>query len=182
MAEENKAKLERELELTQAKFRTADASAEKLRRKVKELEERPVEVAVQTDEAAVEKARQEGLAEGRKAAEEKAAADAGKVDKAMRDLRLRLEKAERESKDAREQADALTKQLEAASKQSKLAGREELVKFNIHFRTAQEQVEEMGAILRNLRAFGETGLADKLGNAMDALRELIGEQMEADNG
>lgn len=100
----------------------------------------------------------------------------------MKDLRDRLAKAEGEKQTAQAQAEELQKKLEAAGKQSKLAGREELVKFNIHFRTAQEQVEEMGAILRNLRAFGETGLADKLGNAMDALRELIGEQMEADNG
>ena len=176
VAEAGRTKMEAELTLAKGRIKAADAEAEELRKQIRKLQDRPVEVAVQVDEEAVAKARQEGLAEGRKAAEEKAAADAGKADKAMKDLRLRLEKAEQESRDAREQAEALNKQLEAAGRQSKLAGREELVKFNIHFKTAQEQVEEMGAIVRNLRASGETVLADKLGGAMEALRGMIAEQ------
>jgi len=181
VAEAGKTNLEAEMVIANSRIKAADEEAEKLRKQIRELENRPVEVAVQVDEEAVEKAREEGAAKGRKEAEAKAAEAAGKVDKAMKELRYRLDKAERESREAKEQAEALEKKLEAAGKRSKLTSAE-LVEFNAHFRIAQEQVEEMAAIIRSLRQGGDTGLAEKLCRALDALRDMIGEQTEDANG
>lgn len=171
VAEAGKAKLEAEMVLANGRIKAAEAEKAKLQKKIKELESRPVEVAVQVDEAAVEKARKDGAAQAKKEAEEKAG-------KELRDLRSRLEAAEQDAREARSLSDSLKRELAGAEKQNRMAGKEELVKFNIHFHTAQEQAEEMSAILRSLREAGETGLAEKLGSAMRKLAELIVEMTE----
>lgn len=181
-AEIQKTRMEAEVQLANNKVKAADAEVKKLQDRIRKLESRPVEVAVQVDEAAVEKARQEGLAKGRKEAEEKAVVankeQKEQQEKAIRELKEKLAKAEGDKMDAQVKAEELQKKLADTGKQNKLGGNEELVKFNIHFKTAQEQVQEMGAILRSLRAAGENDTADKLGKAMEALQGMIGEQME----
>ena len=178
VAKAGKDKLEAEMVLANSRIQAADKEAEKLRAQIKKLESRPVEVAVQVDEKAVAAARAEGELKGRKDAQKEAEEAAGKVEKAMKDRRQRLERAEKESREAKEDAQQLQKKLEAAGKQSKLGGSAELVEFNAHFRIAQEQVEEMAAIIRSLRSGGDTGLAEKLCRAMGALANMIGEQTE----
>lgn len=190
VAEAGKEKLEAEMVIANSRIKAADAEAEKLRREIRKLQDRPVEVAVQVDEKAVEKARQEGEAAGRKAAEAKAADAAGKVDKAMKDLRQRLEKAERESRDARAEAEGLQKKLEAAGGQND----EEVARlkkalavadpytaaFRVRFEAWQEACERMCEALEQVRA-ADPEKAKKLAGAVLAVAGMVKEQMEGDN-
>lgn len=123
--------------------------------------------------------RNEARLEREQALADKQVAEAGKakLEAEMVIANSRIEAADKEAEKLRKQI----RELEAAGKQNKLGGNAELVQFNAHFRIAQEQVEEMAAIVRSLRSGGDTGLAEKLCRALDALVEMIREQKgEAD--
>lgn len=153
------------------------ARVEELEQELKELRERPVDVAVQeADPAELDKAREAGAEEARKEMTdriEQAKAEAkAKLDKA----RAELEEATKKEREGREKVAELTKRLaaaerdaEAARKNAQLTGNEDLATFKVLFTTAQEDVNRLAALLTKMDGAGRTEDAGKVRKALGAL-------------
>lgn len=116
-----------------------------------ELKARPVEVAVQVDEEAVEAARKEAAEKTRAVVERelqtaKAAAQERvlRANKAEAQVRTELDQARRELEDLRFEA-------ERAKKKAALTSDEDLVLFRTLFDQVQEQVNKLGGVLMKVR-------------------------------
>ena len=145
-AEESRRKMEEDM-------RHANNQLELANTELKELRNRPVDVAVQRDEAAIEEARQEVRAE---MAKELDAANAR-----TETLRQRLD----------ETTQALA-EAERKAKESALGNNQDISEFTAYYNQTQELVNKMnGILLKLLRKDPE--LAGKLGNALIALSDAI---------
>lgn len=190
-AEESRAKLEADMKALENIHRCAqegEAQARealaKAREELEELRSRPVDVAVEVDREAVEKARAEAVAEmqaevdaaeaARKEAEkkhkeaEKALADAKKQAGANAAILSRAEKAEAELAEVR-------RQLEAAAKsgaQSAIGSDGDLTSFKLLFDQAQTLTNQMHGILLKVRG-KDTESAGKLQKAMLAFSDNV---------
>lgn len=190
-AEESRAKMEADMKALEEIHRSAqegeaqarDALA-KAQAELKELRERPVDVAVEVDREAVEKARAEAVAgmqakvdsaeKARKEAEdrrkdaEKALAKAKKEAGANAAILSRAEKAEAELAEARRQLEA----AEKAEKASIVNQNGDLAMFNVLFSQTQEQVNKMHGLRLKLGK-GDEELDAKLKTAINALADAV---------
>lgn len=146
-----------------------------------ELRARPVEVAVETDTAAIEAARREAEAAMRarldeaKAAAEQARAELMEANSAAQRAKLEREDARRALEEAKAEAAALREQAE---KKAALTANEDLVLFRTLFDQAQEQVNKLGGVLMKFRAKDAEkaqGLARALLALADKIREVAGQ-------
>lgn len=139
----------------QAREALAEAQAE-----LKALREKPVEVAVEVDQKALEEARRE--AETRMQA---------KVDKAAEAQK----KAEEQRKKAEEELAAVRQQLEAArqtERQAAISGDKDLALFELLFSQGNEAVNKLHGLLLKVRGRGDIELAGKLQKALLALADV----------
>lgn len=139
----------------QAREALAEAQAE-----LKALREKPVEVAVEVDQKALEEARRE--AETRMQA---------KVDKAAEAQK----KAEEQRKKAEEDLAAVRQQLEAArqtERQAAISGDKDLALFELLFSQGNEAVNKLHGLLLKVRGRGDIELAGKLQKALLALADV----------
>lgn len=190
-AEESRAKMEADMKALEEIHRSAqegeaqarDALA-KAQAELKELRERPVDVAVEVDREAVEKARAEAVAEmqakvdaaekARKEAEdrrkdaEKALAKAKKEAGANAAILSRAEKAEAELAEARRQLEAAAK----AENASIVNQNGDLAMFNVLFAQTQEQVNKMHGLRLKLGK-DDGDLDTKLKAAINALADNV---------
>lgn len=183
-AEESRAKMESDLKaLTEIHRAAQEGEAQarealaKAQAELKELRERPVEVAVEVDQEAVEQARADAVAEmqakvdaaekQRKEAET-ALIKAKKQAGANAAILSRAEKAEAELAEARRQLDAAAR----AEKASVVNQNGDLAMFNVLFSQTQEQVNKMhGLRLKIGKDDGE--LDGKLKAAINALADAV---------
>ena len=190
-AEESRAKMEADMralkEMHQSALDEAEQAAEDLLAAEKELEElrnRPVDVAVEVDREAVEKARAEAVAgmqakvdaaeSARKEAEdrrkdaEKALSKAKKEAGANAAILSRAEKAEAELAEARRQLEAAAK----AESASLVNQNGDLALFNVIFNQTQESVNKMHGL--RLKMGKDDGALDKkLKTAINALADAV---------
>lgn len=135
-----------------------------------ELKNRPVEVAVQVDEKAVEAARKEAEAamssklNEAKEAQKKARADLMEVNSALQRAKLEREQMEVE----------LRKQLAQAEKKASLSANEDFVLFRILFDQVQDLVNKLSGTMIKLRNKAPD-LAEKMSKALLALSDKIRE-------
>ena len=140
---------------TQAREALAKAQAE-----LKALREKPVEVAVEVDQDALQEARRE--AETRMQA---------KVDKAAKAQK----KEEEQRKKAEEELAAVRQQLEAArqtERQAAISGDKDLALFELLFSQGNEAVNKLHGLLLKVRGRGDIELAGKLQKALLALADV----------
>ena len=140
---------------TQAREALAKAQAE-----LKALREKPVEVAVEGDQKALQEARRE--AETRMQA---------KVDKAAEAQK----KAEEQRKKAEEELAAVRQQLEASrqtERQAAISGDKDLALFELLFSQGNEAVNKLHGLLLKVRGRGDIELAGKLQKALLALADV----------
>ena len=140
---------------TQAREALAKAQAE-----LKALREKPVEVAVEVDQGALQEARRE--AETRMQA---------KVDKAAEAQK----KAEEQRKKAEEELAAVRQQLEASrqtERQAAISGDKDLALFELLFSQGNEAVNKLHGLLLKVRGRGDIELAGKLQKALLALADV----------
>ena len=140
---------------TQAREALAKAQAE-----LKALREKPVEVAVEVDQKALQEARRE--AETRMQA---------KVDKAAEAQK----KAEEQRKKAEEELAAIRQQLEAAQqaeRRAAISGDKDLALFELLFSQGNEAVNKLHGLLLKVRGRGDIELAGKLQKALLALADV----------
>ena len=172
-AEQSRAKMEEDMKalkaLHAAAVETQREKEEALRKaeaKLKDLHSRPVEVAVETKDAAPEQI-EAAKAEGEKAAETKAKAELKKLREELKAAEERTEDARKREKEAQETAEKARK-LAAASQD------EGMVRFKLLFSSAQETVNRMAEELERV----PDGEREKLRRAMlalaDAIRKAVG--------
>ncbi len=147
LANERIAELNNQVERYSAEAREAQNASTRLEQELKELKDRPVEVAVEADPAAIEAARKEAEASFRDKLDK--AEDAHKKAKAdLMELNSVLQRAKLE----REQMEVeLRKQLAQAEKRAALSSSEDLVLFRALFDQAQELVNRMNGVLLKVR-------------------------------
>ena len=151
------------------RLKAARENAERLEAELRELRARPVDVAVQVDEAAVEAARKEAEAAMRgkldraKAAEKKARED-------LMELNSALQRAKMEREDALQRLDA----MQRAEKRAAMASNEDLVLFRELFERVQEQVNRIHGLLLKARD-KDADRAEKMSKALLALAEKVRE-------
>ena len=172
-AEQSRTKMEEDMKALKALHAAAvetqrekEEALAKAEAELKDLRSRPVEVAVETRDAAPEQI-EAARAEGAKAAEAKAKAE-------LKKLREELKEAKGRTEDIREQ---LRLVMETAEKNRRLAAasqEEGMVRFKLLFSSAQETVNRMAEEL----AQAPEESRDKLRRAMlalaDAIRKAVG--------
>ena len=183
-AEESRAKIEADMRALENIHRCAqegeaqarDALA-KAQAELKELRERPVDVAVEVDQKAVEKAKAEAIAgmqakvdaaEKQRKKAEKALSDAKKEAGANAAILARAEKAEAELAEARRQLDAAAK----SGAQSAIGSDGDLASFKLLFDQAQSLTNQMHGILLKVRG-KDMDSAGKLRKALLAFSDNI---------
>lgn len=173
-AEQSRTKMEEDMKVLKALHAAAvetqrekEEALAKAEAELKDLRSRPVEVAVETRDAAPEQI-EAARAEGAKAAEAKAKAE-------LKKLREELKEAKGRTEDIREQ---LRLVMETAEKNRRLAAasqEEGMVRFKLLFSSAQETVNRMAEELEQAPEESR----DKLRRAMlalaDAIRKAVGE-------
>lgn len=164
LANERIAGLNAEVEAQSGRAREAQATAARLEKELEELRSRPVEVAVQADEAAVEAARRE--------AEAAMQAQLNKARKEREKAYDACHAAEESQKAAEAELDALRAKAAQAEKKASLAANEDLVLFRTLFDQAQEQINKMGGVLLKMRG-RDPEKATGLSKALLALAENI---------
>ena len=181
IAERDAARLD--LDTASGKLADAEKEVDKLaqelrtaREKVRELEERPVPVAVETDEDAVVRAVETAKAEAMKDLErlqKKLDAAEKKQQKAEEAAKAAEEKAASAAGDAAKERDALAKELENVKRQ--LAQSDAVtVQFKVIFETVQGGMNELLRLIRQ----AEEPSAGKLRKAAEMLLEQFGKQVQ----
>ena len=166
-AEEARAKMEADLHMTAQLLESANeekaqahSTIESLQKQIEELKAAPVDVAVMAvDQAALDKARAEGIAEMQE-----------KLDKA----KAKMEKAEEKRKAAEEAlaaANAKLEQAQADERKAVIAADKDLATFELLFSQAQDQINRLHGMLLKVRGRGDTDLAGKLQKALLALAD-----------
>ena len=166
-ADQSRAKMEADMtalkqlhQAAQAGETQAREALAKARAELKALREKPVEVAVEVDQKALQEARRE--AETRMQA---------KVDKAAEAQK----KAEEQRKKAEEELAAIRQQLEAAQqaeRQAAISGDKDLALFELLFSQGNEAVNKLHGLLLKVRGRGDIELAGKLQKALLALADV----------
>ena len=173
-AEQSRTKMEEDMKALKALHAAAvetqrekEEALAKAEAELKDLRSRPVEVAVETKDAAPEQI-EAAKAEGAKAAEAKAKAEFKKLREELKAAKERTEDAQKQMEEAREAAEKARK-LAAASQE------EGMVRFKLLFSSAQETVNRMAEELEQAPEESR----DKLRRAMlalaDAIRKAVGE-------
>lgn len=169
-AEQARARMEADMAATKNLLESARADADSagnraraLEEKLRMLQEKPVEVAVETvvDPEAIAKAREEAVAEIK-----------AKLDKA-REAKKRAEDRQKIAEDALEQVRLQLEEQAKAEKKAALGADKDLAQFDLLFDQAQETVNKMRGILMKVRGRDEAS-AGKLVNAMKALAAAVG--------
>lgn len=132
LANERIAGLNAEVEAQSGRAREAQATAARLEKELEELRSRPVEVAVETDPAAIEAARRE--------AETAMQDKLDEAEAASEQSHAAAEQARRELKQAQIELDALRAKAAQAEKKASLAANEDFVLF----KTILERLQEDG--------------------------------------
>ena len=166
-ADQSRAKMEADMtalkklhQATQAAEAQARENLAKAQAELKALRERPVEVAVEVDQKALEEARREAVAQMQ-----------AKVDKAAEARK----KAEEQRKKAEEELAVARQQLEAArqtERQAVISGDKDLALFELLFSQGNEAVNKLHGLLLKVRGRGDMELAGKLQKALLALADV----------
>ena len=157
----------------------------RLSEKVKELESRPIDVAVQVDEEAVEKAKAEARAaaeaewrekvkaveEKLSKAKEKAKAAEEKVGKAVSTELDEARKAQATAEAEAETLRATLERLKAEQAAATVSGDADLATFQLLFGQADADINKMHGILLKVRGRGDNDLGSKLASALLAIAE-----------
>ena len=170
-AEQARAKMEEDMKFLNVRLSGAKEDREqamqdvaRLEAELADLKAQPVDVAVETvvDQAAIEKARAEAVAEMQ-----------AKLDKA----REKQKKAEAQRQEAQEQLEAARRKLEEqakAEKQENLAGDKEWAQFELLFNQAKDHANQMLELLFHARSQKNQDTAQIMEKALMALSEQIG--------
>lgn len=183
-AEESRAKMEADMKALENIHRAAqegEAQArqelEAVRAELQVLRDKPVEVAVEVDQEAVDRAREEAIAgmqdkvdaaEKQRKEAEKALADAKKRAGANAAILARAEKAEAELAEARQQLEAAVK----AGAQSAIGSDGDFASFKLLFDQTKTQVNQLHGLLIKIRG-RDAEAAGKLQNALLALADAV---------
>ena len=173
LANERLAGLTAEVEARTAQAREHQEEITRITAELEELRNRPVEVAVEADAAAVEAARKEAEAAMRdkldqaKAAEEKAREDAENAANAVG-------RKEQELKQALAELEGLRAQAEKTEKRAALAANGDFVLFRTLFDQVQALLDRMRGVMANLRKSAPEP-AEKMSKALLALSDKIRE-------
>ena len=170
-AEQARAKMEADmkvvnatLEAAKAEKEQADREAARLEQELAELKKRPVDVAVEAvvDQEAIERAREEAVAEMQ-----------AKLDKA-REAKKKADEKRREAESALELAQAQLKDAERDRKNAVLTSDEDMAMFKAFFQQVQPPASQMGGLLLKLRGRPDQAAAQGAEKALKALAEAIG--------
>ena len=153
-----------------------------LQKELADLKAKPVEVAVEVDQAAIDKAVEEASVELQTQLDAVKEDRAAEIDKLTRHLQTVM--AEREQADQalatanRQLADAQAKLEEAQKPKDTAQQDKELAEFEFYFNQAQETANKLRGMLLKARSRGDTNTAEKLKKALKALGEAIGRAAE----
>lgn len=166
-ADQSRAKMEADMTALKKLHQAAQAAEAQAREdlakaqaELKALRERPVEVAVEVDQKALEETRREAVAQMQ-----------AKVDKAAEARK----KAEEQRKKAEEELAVARQQLEAArqtERQAVISGDKDLALFELLFSQGNEAVNKLHGLLLKVRGRGDMELAGKLQKALLALADV----------
>ena len=184
-SEKKLGELSKAFDESQTALENEHARTLELNTKIKELESRPVDVAVQVDEEAVKKAADEARA----AAEAEWSAKVKEAEDKLAKAKEKAEKAEEKAKKAGEQtsgevanlkaeAEQLRAELERAKREqakASISGDADLAAFQLLFEAAQTDVNKMRGILLKVRGRENSELGEKLTAALLALAEKVKE-------
>lgn len=143
--------------------------ADQLTRELEELKSRPVEVAVQVDQEAVENAREAGYQQAKKEmkmAEKAAGEQVSKANETAAQVKTELDQARREISD-------LKFELTRAGNPSPVSTDVDLAQFKLLFDQAQTIVNQMSGLLLKVRKRNDEENAGKLEAALTALSEKV---------
>ena len=154
---ENLKRLHRAAQDAEAK---AQEDLSKVRAELKALREKPVEVAVEVDQQALEEARREAV--------EKMHEKDDKAVEAQKEAEAQRKKAEEDLAAARQKLEEARK----AEQQSAISGDKDLAMFELLFSQGNETINKLQNLLSKVRDRGDTELAGKLQKALLALSDL----------
>ena len=169
-AEQARAKMAEDMRTTQNLLESARADADSagsraraLEEKLRMLQERPVEVAVETvvDPEALEKARAEAVAEMQ-----------AKLDKA-REAKKRAEDRQKIAEDALEQVRLQLEEQAKAEKKAALGADKDVAQFEVLFNQGQELANKMRGLLLKARCREDPSAAQGMEKALTALAEAV---------
>ncbi len=167
---EHETELQRKLASAREDLKIADEEAERnecfLKDKIRELESRPVEVAVERDEEAIRKAAEEA----RKTAEAAGKAEADKLREKLR----KAQTAEKEAKDALEKARASSGDQTAQAREEAETARREAEELRKKLRAAESGAGEVAMLARQAQVNFEAAM-DKIAAMTD--REIAGKML-----
>lgn len=158
----------------------ANSAKDTLQKELDELKSRPVEVAIQVDQEAVEKAREEGYQQARKelkTAEKAAGEQVSKANADAASIKTELQKKQKEVEDLQFELARAREKLEAPAepaKPSPLSTDADLAQFKLLFDQAKTIVNQMHGLLLRVRGQDDTEKAGKLSAALRALSESVG--------
>lgn len=147
----------------------ANSAKDALQKELDELKSRPVEVPVQVDQEAVEKAREEGYQQAKKelkTAEKAAGEQVSKANEAAAQVKTELDH-------ARKEIENLKFEAKRAGNVSPFSSDAELAQFKLLFDQAQTIVNQMRGLLLKARSREDGTVAGKLEAALAALSEKV---------
>lgn len=160
----------------------ANSAKEALQKELDDLKARPVEVAVQVDQDAVEKAREEGYQQAKKelkTAEKAAGEQVSKANADAASIKTELQKKQKEVEDLQFELERAREKLEAKPEPavpSPLSTDAELAQFKLLFDQAQTIVNQMRGLLLKARSREDGTVAEKMEAALLALEKAITEK------
>ena len=149
-AEESRRKMEEDMRLANAEL--------------EELRKRPIDVAVQRDEKAIEEARQEVRAEMQ--------SELDKANAALNEANAAAKAASETESKLRQELSEARKAAERNAKEAAIGNNQIVSEFNAYFNQTQELVNKMNGLLLKL-VQKDPDTAGKLGNALIALSDAI---------
>lgn len=178
------AQVERDTALSEAMerqklLRAAELETTRLSQELDELKSRPVEVAVQVDQEAVEKAREEGYQQAKKelkTAEKAAGEQVSKANADAASIKTELQKKQKEVENLQFELERAREKLEAKPElaaPSPLSTDAELAQFKLLFDQAQTIVNQMRGLLLKVRKRNDEENTGKLEAALAALSDKV---------
>lgn len=154
---------------TMTSLNQANSAKDALQKELDALKSRPVEVAVQVDQEAVEKAREEGYRQAKKelkTAEKAAGEQVSKANETAARVKTELDQARKEIEDLKFEA-------RRAGNPSPLSTDAELAQFKLLFDQAQTIVNQMRGLLLKVRKRNDAENTGKLEAALTALSDKV---------
>lgn len=154
---------------TMTSLAKSNSARDALQKELDELKSRPVEVAVQVDQEAVEKAREEGYQQAKKelkTAEKAAGEQVSKANETAARVKTELDQARKEIEDLKFEA-------RRAGNPSPMSTDAELAQFKLLFDQAQTIVNQMRGLLLKARSREDSTVAEKLEAALTALSDKV---------